>query len=71
MQMPDDTFFGQRLIWAVGNGTVPQSRVDDMVLRILTAMYMVGIMDTPQARLIPCFVLPTSKPKYLPLPPDG
>lgn len=28
--------------------SVPQSRVDDMVTRILWAMYYVGIMDNPQ-----------------------
>jgi beta-glucosidase len=50
MQMPDATFFGDALAKAIANGQVPQSRLDDMVLRILTAMYMVGIMDTPQVR---------------------
>eukprot|EP01088_Endostelium_zonatum_P004366 TRINITY_DN155_c0_g1_i1.p1 TRINITY_DN155_c0_g1~~TRINITY_DN155_c0_g1_i1.p1 ORF type:complete len:686 (-),score=171.82 TRINITY_DN155_c0_g1_i1:99-2156(-) len=48
MQMPDASFFGSALAAAVAKGEVPQSRIDDMALRILTAMFMVGIMDTPQ-----------------------
>jgi beta-glucosidase len=57
MQMPDATFFGDALAKAIANGQVPQSRLDDMVLRILTAMYMVGIMDTPQVRVFSIFRL--------------
>jgi beta-glucosidase len=48
MQMPDQTFFGKALAQSITNGQVPVSRLNDMVLRILTSMYMVGIMDTPQ-----------------------
>jgi len=44
-QMPDDGYFGANLMSAVHNGSVPQSRVDDMVTRILTAMSAVGILD--------------------------
>lgn len=39
------------------NGQVPVARLDDMVLRILTAMYMVGIMDTPQVSCAPASTL--------------
>jgi len=48
MQMPDASFFGQALAQAVSSKEVPESRVDDMALRILTGMFMVGIFDTPQ-----------------------
>ncbi|KAF9015366.1 glycoside hydrolase family 3 protein [Cyathus striatus] len=49
MTMPGDvtfnsgtTYFGTTLINAVNSGTVPQSRVDDMALRILAAWYLLG-----------------------------
>lgn len=48
MQMPDDTFFGAPLAEAIKNGEVPLARLDDMVLRILTPMFAVGIFDRPQ-----------------------
>ncbi|KAJ7163520.1 glycoside hydrolase family 3 protein [Mycena crocata] len=37
MTMPDSTFFGTNLVRAVQNGTVPQSRVDNMAQRVLAA----------------------------------
>jgi len=46
-QMPDGGFFGPNLKTAVQNGQVPQSRLDDMVLRILTALYAIGEFDHP------------------------
>jgi beta-glucosidase len=46
-QMPDSSFFGQALLAAVQAGTVPESRVDDMVVRILTALYAIGEFDHP------------------------
>ena len=45
-QMPDDSYFGQKLQDAVANGQVPQSRIDDMVMRILTPAYALNIMST-------------------------
>ncbi|KAF9457106.1 beta-glucosidase [Collybia nuda] len=49
MTMPGDitfgsgtTYFGAALVNAVQSGTVPQSRVDDMALRILAAWYLLG-----------------------------
>eukprot|EP01127_Copromyxa_protea_P012575 TRINITY_DN3300_c0_g1_i5.p1 TRINITY_DN3300_c0_g1~~TRINITY_DN3300_c0_g1_i5.p1 ORF type:complete len:594 (+),score=128.70 TRINITY_DN3300_c0_g1_i5:106-1782(+) len=48
MQMPDDSFFGAPLAAAVQAGNVTRARLDDMVLRILTSMFSVGIFDTPQ-----------------------
>ncbi len=45
-EQPDNEFFG-RLGQAVTDGTVPQSRLDDMVHRVLRAMYEVGLFDYP------------------------
>ncbi len=42
MEMPDNSFFGEALAQAVANGQVPESRIDDMVLRILTSLFAVG-----------------------------
>jgi beta-glucosidase len=44
-QMPDDSYFGQALAGAVGNGTVPESRIDDMVMRMLTPLYAVNVLQ--------------------------
>jgi beta-glucosidase len=46
-QMPDASFFGSALQNAVNSGAVPQARLDDMVLRILTALYAIGEFDHP------------------------
>jgi beta-glucosidase len=46
-QMPDNSFFGDTLAAAVANGTVPASRIDDMVMRMLTPMYALGLIDNP------------------------
>ena len=46
-EMPDDQFFGPALLKAVQNGSVPESVLDDKVLRILTGMYTAGIFDRP------------------------
>eukprot|EP01114_Cavostelium_apophysatum_P010971 TRINITY_DN2512_c0_g1_i1.p1 TRINITY_DN2512_c0_g1~~TRINITY_DN2512_c0_g1_i1.p1 ORF type:complete len:683 (+),score=141.26 TRINITY_DN2512_c0_g1_i1:29-2077(+) len=47
-QMPDDSFFGQALLDAINNGEVPESRLDDMVTRILVPMFAIGLFDEPQ-----------------------
>ena len=41
------TYFGEPLRSAVAAGLVPQSRIDDMVWRQLTALFRVGIIDNP------------------------
>lgn len=53
MSMPGDTLFltgrsywGSNLTIAVLNGTIPQWRVDDMAVRIMTAYYKVGRQRT-------------------------
>lgn len=38
----DDTYWGTNLTNAVLNGTIPQWRLDDMVVRIVSALYKVG-----------------------------
>jgi beta-glucosidase-like glycosyl hydrolase len=45
MEMPDGSFFGSTLIGDVNNGSIPESRVDDMVTRILAAWYFVHQND--------------------------
>jgi beta-glucosidase len=45
-EQPDNEYFAT-LGQAVTNGQVPQSRVDDMVHRILRAMYQAGLFDYP------------------------
>jgi beta-glucosidase len=47
-EQPDNAFFAD-LGAAIQNGQVPQSRLDNMVHRILRAMFEVGIFDQPQA----------------------
>ena len=43
VDMPgNDPFFGSGLIDAITNGTVPESRLDDMVKRMLAAWYLLG-----------------------------
>ncbi|WP_397545598.1 glycoside hydrolase family 3 C-terminal domain-containing protein [Roseateles oligotrophus] len=42
-------YFGGALREAVENGAVAQSRLDDMVKRILRALYATGVMDHPVA----------------------
>ena len=45
-EMPGDQFFGNTLAEAVQNGSVPQSRVDDMVYRMLVTFYALGLVET-------------------------
>ncbi|KAK6910773.1 hypothetical protein I203_104805 [Kwoniella mangroviensis CBS 8507] len=39
MELPGEYFYGQRLLKAIRTGSVPESRLDDMVHRILTPWY--------------------------------
>jgi beta-glucosidase len=45
LEMPDGAYFGSALKTAVQNGTVPRSRLDDMVHRILREMFAFGFID--------------------------
>jgi beta-glucosidase len=46
-EQPDSNYFGS-LKQAVASGQLPQSRLDDMVHRILRAMFADGLFDHPQ-----------------------
>jgi beta-glucosidase len=46
-EQPDQEYFGA-LGTAIQNGQVPQSRLDNMVHRVLRAMFQVGLFDDPQ-----------------------
>jgi beta-glucosidase len=46
MQMPDDEYFGAALSNAIAAGQVPQSRLEDMVTRIVTPMFQLGMFET-------------------------
>lgn len=45
MEMPDGRYFGSGLASALALNQVPQSRLDDMIRRILTPMFQVGLFD--------------------------
>jgi len=45
-EQPDKNYFGN-LKQAIQSGLIPQSRLDDMVHRIIRAMLAVGLMDNP------------------------
>jgi beta-glucosidase len=47
MEQPGIRFFGPQLKAAVEAGQVPQSRLDDMVHRIVRSMFAVGVVDDP------------------------
>lgn len=38
----NNSYWGQQLVSAVLNGTIPESRLDDMVTRIMAAYYKMG-----------------------------
>ena len=42
-----DQFFAERLAGEVAAGRVPQSRIDDMVRRILRSLFAIGVIDDP------------------------
>lgn len=46
-EMPNDRFFGAPLKTAVEKGSVPLSRLDDMVHRILRTEFALGVIDDP------------------------
>lgn len=53
MEMPGKVYFGAGLKTAVEKGEVPVRRIDDMVSRILLAMFRAGLFDRPAARQAP------------------
>src|SRR5579875_1461365 len=53
-QQPGEEHFGKPLMDAVQSGTVPMSRLDDMVHRLLRSMFAAGVIDHPS---MPRFVV--------------
>jgi beta-glucosidase len=47
MEMPDGAFFGAPLKEAVANGSISQSQIDLMALRVLYPLYAIGLVDDP------------------------
>ncbi|MFN2540204.1 MAG: beta-glucosidase [Mycobacteriales bacterium] len=47
MELPAARYFGSALTKAVQSGAVPVSRLNDMVKRVLTTMFRVGVVDHP------------------------
>ncbi|MCU1601174.1 MAG: glycosyl hydrolase [Frankiales bacterium] len=47
MEMPTARYFGAALTSAVQSGAVPVSRLNDMVKRVLTSMFRIGLVDHP------------------------
>ena len=52
MEQPGATYFGPALKQAVLEGKVPESRVDDMVHRIVRSMFINGVIDHPPVRRV-------------------
>jgi beta-glucosidase len=46
-EQPNANFFGPELLSAIADGTVAQSRLDDMVHRILRSLFASGLIDHP------------------------
>ncbi|KAH7108209.1 glycoside hydrolase family 3 protein [Auriculariales sp. MPI-PUGE-AT-0066] len=42
-----ESYFGQNLTWAIGNGTVPLSRLDEMATRVLAGYFFTGQHENP------------------------
>ena len=49
---PGSNFFGDRYKAAVESGKIPQSELDDHVLRILRSMFAAGVIDYPRQRSV-------------------
>jgi beta-glucosidase len=49
-EQPNAGYFGPALANAVATGTVPQSRLDDMVHRILRSLFASGVLDNPPTK---------------------
>ena len=61
------TFFGSALQSAVQAGQVPAARLDDMVVRIVRAMFAVGIFDHPAAAQPAAWAANVSTPEHVAL----
>ena len=52
-EQPGSQYFGDPLKAAVQSGQVPQSRLDDMVHRVLRSMFANGVIDNPPVTEVP------------------
>lgn len=66
LEMGSATYFGSALGSAIQAGKVPQSRLDDMVLRLLRSMFAVGLFDHPVAQGAPAQALAAATPTDTP-----
>ena len=67
MNITPGTYFGPALETAVRDGQVPMSTLNDMVLRILRAMFTVGVFDHPPAAQPAAYAAPVSTPEHVAL----
>ena len=67
MNVTPGTYFGPALETAVQDGQVPVSALNDMVLRILRAMFTVGVFDHPPAAQPEAYAAPVSTPEHVAL----
>ena len=67
MNVTPGTYFGPALETAVQDGQVPMSALNDMVLRILRAMFTVGVFDHPPAAQPEAYAAPVSTPEHVAL----
>jgi beta-glucosidase len=67
MNVSPGTYYGSALQSAVQSGQVPMSTLNDMVIRILRAMFQVGIFDHPPAAQPQAYSAPTSTPAHVQL----
>jgi beta-glucosidase len=67
MNVTPGTYFGPALETAVEDGQVPVSTLNDMVLRILRAMFTVGVFDHPPAAQPEAYAAPVSTPEHVAL----
>jgi beta-glucosidase len=67
MNITPGTYFGPALETAVQDGQVPMSTLNDMVLRILRAMFTVGVFDHPPAAQPAAYAAPASTPEHVAL----
>jgi beta-glucosidase len=51
-EQPGSDYFGDGLKKAIADGQVPQSRLDDMVHRVLRSMFAAGVIDNPPVHTV-------------------
>ncbi len=67
MNVTPGTYYGPSLQTAVEDGQVTMSTLNDMVLRILRAMFTVGVFDHPPAAEPEAYAAPASTPEHVAL----